>query len=99
MTKLADETLMLYADGLLDASQTQRLEQLLTEDPALRARLRVFSLTGRSLAALLQDHTESPVPKRLLDFVLSQKVKPPSIDSPHPAVLSALKERMHIWRF
>lgn len=76
MTKLTDEMLMYYADGLLASPEKERVEQLLAEDPASHARLQVFSTTGNELASLLQAHVEAPVPQRLLDFVASQDVAP-----------------------
>lgn len=73
MPKLTDETLMLYADGLLDTSDRGEVEKHLAEDRELRARLQVFRLTGRELADLLEDHVNAPAPNRLRDFVLEHQ--------------------------
>ncbi len=73
MPKLTDETLMLYADGLLDPPDRDHVEELLADDEEMRARLNVFHLTGRQLAALLQHHVDAPVPKRLRDALMEEK--------------------------
>jgi hypothetical protein len=78
MTKFSDESLMFYADGLLDASESERLQQALTRDPKLRARLQVFRSTGRDLAALFEPHAATPLPPQLRDIVngVGQDVAP-----------------------
>ena len=100
MTKPTDETLMAYADGLLDPSQRTQIEGLCAEDPALRARLQVFRATGRSLGGLLQDHVNAPVPKRLLDFVSAQEAKLAARNGPRRSRFwSRLKEHAQTWRY
>jgi anti-sigma factor RsiW len=68
MEKFSDETLMLYADGLLEAPERGRLEKALTRDARLHARLHVFRSTGRDLAALFEPHAATPLPPRLRDM-------------------------------
>lgn len=75
MIKPTDETLMAYADGLLDPSERVEIERLCAEAPGLRARLEVFRATGRNLGQLFQDHIHAPVPKQLLDFVEAQELE------------------------
>lgn len=69
MTKFSDESLMLYADGLLEAPESERLQQALTRNAKLRARLQVFRSTGRDLAALFEPHAATPLPPKLRDIV------------------------------
>ena len=100
MIKPSDETLMAYADGLLDPSQRAEIEKLCTEDPALLARLQVFRATGRNLAGLLQEHLEAPVPKRLLDFVAVQEAKLAGNNSPSRLRFwTRLREQAQSWLF
>lgn len=72
----ADETLMAYADGLLDPSQTRALEERLAADPQLRARLEPFVVTGRPLARLYQDTLETELPERLVDTIFAKPARP-----------------------
>lgn len=76
MTKLADETLMFYVDGALDADERLRVEAALASDPAARARLQVFRATGRVLTELMHHYGEPPAPKRLIDSVLPSDNEP-----------------------
>lgn len=69
MTKFSDESLMLYADGLLDAPERERLQQALMQDERLRDRLKAFHSTGKDLAALFELHAASPLPPRLREIV------------------------------
>jgi anti-sigma factor RsiW len=80
MTKFSDETLMLYADGLLEASESGRVSKALTQDARLRARLQVFRSTGRGLAALFEPHAATPLPPGLRDIV--NGAVPPISSSP-----------------
>lgn len=85
MPKLTDETLMLYADGLLGSHEAEHVEKVLAQDSDLRSRLQIFKLTGRELGDLMQDHVNSPMPQRLLDTL----AKP----SPEPFSLAAVYQR------
>lgn len=62
-----DETLMAYADGELDATQTAQVEQAMQTDAAIAARV----AQHRALRAQLQDSfaevLSEPVPQRLLN--------------------------------
>jgi hypothetical protein len=69
MTTFSDETLMLYADGLLEAPESGRLQAALTQDAKLRGRLEIFRSTGPGLAALFEPHTASPLPLQLRAIV------------------------------
>lgn len=76
MTRLTDETLMYYADGLLDPSERRWVEKLVAGDARLQARLEVFQSTGRELADLLEQADNEPAPARLRDFVSRLPVGP-----------------------
>jgi surface antigen len=62
MTKLTDETLMLYADGLLEPSESARIAKIAAHDSQVRARLEVFRMTGGNLANLFDDYMRTPAP-------------------------------------
>jgi hypothetical protein len=66
MFQFPDETLMAYADGELSLEECRRLEAALATDPALRARLEPFALTGATLASVFDRPMREPVPERLL---------------------------------
>jgi anti-sigma factor RsiW len=85
MTTLDDETLMRFADGLLDAPEGSRVKQLVAKDAALRARLDAFRATGRDLARLFDAHLSTPVPPRLLDAAAQAG---PAAGTPPPTKLS-----------
>jgi hypothetical protein len=76
MTRLTDETLMLFADGLLDGAEGERVRRLAAEDPDLRARISIFHMTGQGLARLFDEHANAPVPARLQAFLASQDGAP-----------------------
>lgn len=63
---VTDELLMAFADGELDAAERSRLERALADNPALRARLRIFEHTGRSLGEAFETASR-PIPAFLLD--------------------------------
>lgn len=56
--QIADETLMAFADGELDPAEARRVEAAVAADPALQARLRVFSETRR----MLREVPAAPMP-------------------------------------
>jgi hypothetical protein len=66
-----DETLMAYADGLLDEAQSRALEARLAEDTALRARLEPFVVTGKPLAKLYERALSTDLPDRLVDAIFT----------------------------
>jgi anti-sigma factor RsiW len=95
---LNDETLMLFADGLLDAPERERVERLVTADPGLRARVDVFRVTGPDLARLFDAHLNAPVPAKLRDFVTAQARAPVEASRPKHAGAAALKARFAVQR-
>ena len=62
MTRLTDETLMLYADGLLEPSDGERIARIVAHDADVRARLEAFRMTGGNLADLFDDYMRTPAP-------------------------------------
>jgi hypothetical protein len=78
MTRLTDDTLMLFADGLLSGAESERVGKLAAEDPDLRARVNIFHVTGQGLARLFDEHASAPVPARLQAFLAGQEAGPSS---------------------
>lgn len=66
MNPVSDEMLMAYADGELTSEESRALEQLLQQDPALRARLEPFVETRVRLTAAFEHTLREPVPHRLV---------------------------------
>lgn len=56
--QIADETLMAFADGELDAASAREVEAAVAADPALQVRLRVFSETRE----VLREAASAPLP-------------------------------------
>jgi anti-sigma factor RsiW len=71
VANLPDETLMVYADGLLPAEERAHVDAILQRDPESRARLRAFQNTGAPLAALFNGPMLEPPPAHLVDMVLN----------------------------
>jgi hypothetical protein len=100
MIKPTDETLMAYADGRLDPSWQAEIERLCAEDPALRARLRVFLSTGRDLGRVFQHEVDAPVPKRLLESVEAQALRRTGGNGRRtPSLWSWLYKHVSVWHF
>jgi hypothetical protein len=76
MTKLTDETLMRYADGMLDRSEAEQIEQLLALTPRLLGRLQVFRITGSNLRDLFADYMNAPIPARFRELLSQPDPKP-----------------------
>jgi anti-sigma factor RsiW len=70
VAKLSDETLMAYADGELPTVERARVDAVLAGDPASRARLVMFTETGRSLAEHFRAPMDESVPQHLRVLVL-----------------------------
>jgi len=66
-----DEILMAYADGVLDAGTSARIDALIKADPAARARVLMFRATGRALAEPYEGVLREPVPAHLIQFVMT----------------------------
>lgn len=70
MPPVTDEDLMRYADRTLSAAEHSRITKLIANDASLRARLAVFTETGRGLAEPFSSILNAPVPQHLVDIVV-----------------------------
>jgi hypothetical protein len=70
MADVSDETLMAYADGLLDDDASARVGAAIAADAALQRRLEPFVVTGPDMASLFNETLMQPVPARLIATVL-----------------------------
>lgn len=78
MSKLpavSDEVLMAYADGELGDGEADRIGRAIDNDPALAARLKVFRLTGRTLAPQFDALDLGETPASMLDAIRSTPVR------------------------
>ena len=93
MNPISDEVLMAYADGELSLDERRHIEQRLKLEPALRARLAPFVATREQIANAFDHTLDEPVPQRLLDAVLRNRVVYPvwSTPSPKPTVTGRLR--------
>jgi anti-sigma factor RsiW len=89
MTMLTDETLMRYADGMLDRSESERIEQVLAQNPRLRRRVQVFRITGSNLQGIFAEHVNAPIPAKFRELLS------PSDAKTAPSWLSALASLLH----
>jgi hypothetical protein len=96
-TRLTDETLMLYADGVLDGSEREQVEKALAQSPKLRGRLQVFRKTGRDLAGVFDEDMTTPIPGGLRDL-LSAPMPGPDASTPRPGGSSVPHRPPHTTR-
>lgn len=80
MTKITDETLMLYVDGALDLAEREQVETLLASNSEASERVQVLRTLGRSLAELMYGHVQMPAPQRP-----PGSIAPPQIEPAPPA--------------
>jgi anti-sigma factor RsiW len=66
-----DETLMRYADGTAAADDARALEAALPADAGLAARVAMFRRTAELARAALNEVLNEPVPRRLVDAVMT----------------------------
>lgn len=66
MVPVPDEMLMAYADGELTPEESRALENLIGQDPTLRARLEPFVHTRTRLASAFEASLHEPIPDRLI---------------------------------
>ncbi|RTL66451.1 MAG: hypothetical protein EKK41_18695 [Hyphomicrobiales bacterium] len=64
---------MRYADRALSADEHSRITKLIAEDASIRARLAVFTETGRGLAEPFNIILNAPVPQHLVDIVVGTR--------------------------
>ena len=84
MLEISDEMLMSYADGALGPAERSMIDERVRSDEVLLRRLRVFEVTGRSLARLYDPVFSAPVPDQLIDSVRTGRacVRPASSFGP-----------------
>ena len=73
---IADEDLMAYADGELDAEQRGAIEAALAVDAALRTRVAALHAQREQVAAAYAAALDEPVPDRLRALLESQPKRP-----------------------
>ncbi|MES2583715.1 MAG: hypothetical protein V4627_13430 [Pseudomonadota bacterium] len=73
---LADETLMAFADGELDAAQHTQVESALQADPALRQRVNEMKQQNARVGAAFAAVLDEPVPDRLTRLLQTPSVAP-----------------------
>jgi anti-sigma factor RsiW len=78
-----DETLMAYADDMLEPADRERIEKLVRSDPSLAAKVAMFQRTSSLAEAALAPLIDVPVPDALLANVTAQI-------SEHKAMASSL---------
>lgn len=77
MVGIPDEILMRYADGDLDAAERARVDVVLQQDAATRARLKIFTRTSHDAIGPEADKMlREPVPQFLIDTVLASGPAP-----------------------
>ena len=66
MQKHADETLVAYLDGELDAAERQAVETWIDADPEVRDRLAALAQSGDLVRSAYADIVDEPIPERLI---------------------------------
>ncbi len=69
MAELTDETLMAYADGVLDMAERAQVGAILAQNPQLMAKVRQFEHTGQPIQRAYDAVLSEPVPAVLLEQV------------------------------
>jgi hypothetical protein len=67
----SDETLMMFADGVLDDATTEAVVRALEADPQLAERLEAFMLTRDGLRGAFADVLTEKPPQRLVDAIMA----------------------------
>lgn len=74
LERVSDETLMAFADGMLEPAEQVRLAALIGADPTLAKRVEPFVLTRTALPEIFSEALTSPVPDRLVGTVLTAPI-------------------------
>ncbi len=74
MDNFSDETLMAYADEALPPAEMRRMAALIARDTGLSARLQPYVVTRTALPRIFSDAQLGPIPRRLLDTVMSAPI-------------------------
>ncbi|WP_072390080.1 hypothetical protein [Hyphomicrobium sp. CS1GBMeth3] len=92
MMTVPDELLMAYADGELTADEAKAVEQVLAQDPVLRARLEPFVETRMRLAYVFEHTLHEPVPDRLIAAIARASTVPAESQPRRPSLYARLRE-------
>ena len=85
MTKLTDEILMAYVDGELEDKQAEDIRKAIETDSEALKRVEIFRDSSAMLQGVYDAPLQEPVPKRLIDTVMSFKA-----DKPAPGLLESV---------
>lgn len=91
MDRISDETLMAFADEALSRAEMSRVAAMVAQDPNLAARLEPFAVTRAALPKIFSDAELGPIPKRLLDTVMSAPIGRPERSSVSGGAFSQLR--------
>lgn len=91
MVHVPDELIMAYADGQVSAEEKAWLEGILAVDPAVRARLEPFLVTGPGQFSAFDAILDAPIPDRLIDTIRGTK---PAAKSSASSVRVGLLDRL-----
>lgn len=94
MMTVPDELLMAYADGELTAEEAKALEQLLAQDPGLRARLEPFVETRIRISYAFEHKLHEPVPDRLIAAIARASAAPVAAPPSRPPLLDRPRETL-----
>ncbi len=72
MSALSDETLLAYADGVLESEEAREVERQLSGDPEAQARLEAIREGGRLAQAAYPEPTEDPSEDPLAKLLLGE---------------------------
>jgi hypothetical protein len=79
--KIAEETLMAYVDGELDAASAARVEAALVDDPELAAAIARERALRQRLRTAFDPIVEEPVPERLIAAARGETTRPQTMAS------------------
>ncbi len=91
MDRISDEALMAYADEALPQAEMRRLAALVARDAELAARLKPFIVTRTALPQIFSDAHLGPIPRRLLDTVMSAPIGISKRPVETPGILAGLR--------
>jgi anti-sigma factor RsiW len=95
MQKRADETLVAYLDGELDAADRQEVEAWIDADPEVRDRLAALAGSADLVRSAYADIVDEPIPERLIAAARGESV---ASAAPHEAQILFLKRPQWIPR-
>jgi anti-sigma factor RsiW len=92
-----DETLMAYADNMLDPADRTRIEKLVASNPAVAAKVRMFQQTSSLTHAALAPLLDVPVPEPLLAAVRSRISDHKATPARNLSLATLLQNRLPRW--